>query len=53
MALSAASVCPRNGRILLVNLLPCDMAALSASDFPCSWAFKDGICEAQFSAIWG
>jgi hypothetical protein len=53
MALSAASVCPRNGRILLVNLLPCDMAAFSASDFPCSWAFKDGICEAQFSAIWG
>src|SRR5262249_33887456 len=33
--------------------LPCDTAAFSTLDFPCAWAFKDGICEAQFSAIWG
>ena len=33
------------GGILLVNLLPCNMAAFSTSDFPRSWAFKGGICN--------
>ena len=45
--------CALNGRILLVNLLPCNMAAFSASDFLCCWTFKDGMCEAQFSALRG
>jgi hypothetical protein len=42
-----------NGQILLANLLPRDRAAVATSDSPCSWAFNDGICEAQFSALGG
>src|SRR5262249_33040211 len=42
-----------NGRILLANLLPRDRATVATSDSPCSWAFNDGICEAQFSALGG
>src|SRR5262245_54791937 len=38
-------------RILLANLFPRDRAAVATLDSPCSWAFNDGICEAQFSAL--
>jgi hypothetical protein len=44
---------PVNGRILLANLLLRDRATVATSDSPCSWAFNDGICEAQFSALGG
>jgi hypothetical protein len=37
----------------LANLLPRDRATVATSDSPCSWAFNDGICEAQFSALGG
>src|SRR5215468_7293263 len=39
--------------VLLANLLQRDRAAVATSDAPCSWAFNDGICEAQFSALGG
>src|SRR6266851_4252187 len=38
----------KNGRILLVNLLPGDTAAFSALDFPCSWAFKTAYARPNF-----
>ena len=46
--LAPATKLSETARILLVNLLPCDTASFSASDFPYSQAFKDGICEAEF-----
>src|SRR5688500_11812189 len=43
--------CLENGGILLANLFPHYRAAVATLDSPCSWAFNDGICEAQFSAL--
>ena len=37
--------------LLLANLLPRHTAAIVVLDSPGSWAFNDGICEAQFSAL--
>jgi hypothetical protein len=37
----------------LANLFPRDMTMIAASDSPSSWAFNDGICEAQCSALGG
>jgi len=38
---------------LVINLFLRNTVAGAASDSPCSWAFHNGICEAQFVALRG
>ena len=43
----------KNGPRSQPILLPRDRAAVAPLDYPCSWAFNDGTCTAQFAALWG
>lgn len=44
---------PEKASILLVILFPRDTTAVTALDARDFWAFNEGMCEAQFSALGG